>query len=143
MPPRPSSRSITHIPSLAPIMVHMPHPPYPQHISRRPRFLYTDRMEPSSPPPGPPKTALVLIAHGSRNAEANADLEYLAEEMRRRGPYPVVEASYLELAEPTPEEGGTRCVEEGAGRVILLPYFLSAGVHVERDLAEVKRKLAD
>ncbi len=44
-------------------------------------------------------TALLLIAHGSRQPEANADLEYVAEALRQRG-YSITVASYLELAQP-------------------------------------------
>jgi sirohydrochlorin ferrochelatase len=87
-------------------------------------------------------TALLLIAHGSRQEEANADLLYIATELRARG-WPIVEASFLELAEPDIAAGGTRCVEQGAERVILVPYFLSAGVHVRRDLSEARAKLAE
>ena len=79
-------------------------------------------------------TALLLIAHGSRNQEANADLHHVVEEMRRRGPYAIVEPAFLELASPTIEEAGRRCVDLGAQRVLMIPYFLSAGVHVREDL---------
>jgi sirohydrochlorin ferrochelatase len=88
------------------------------------------------------KTALLLIAHGSRNAEANDDLFALAEELRQTGPYALVEASFLEIAEPTIDAAGQRCVADGAARVILLPYFLSAGVHVRRDLQNHRDRLA-
>ena len=88
------------------------------------------------------KTALLLIAHGSRQAEANDDLFHVAEQMRLRG-WSIVEASFLELAEPSIEDGGVLCVEQGAVMVILLPYFLSAGVHVRRDLAAARTKLAE
>jgi sirohydrochlorin ferrochelatase len=91
----------------------------------------------------PSTTALLLIAHGSREAEANADLYYLIEALRRRGRYALVEPAFLELVEPTIDQAATRCVEHGVGRVLLLPYFLSAGVHVRRDLAEVRRRLAE
>src|SRR5438093_9655808 len=87
-------------------------------------------------------TAILLIAHGSRNAEANADLHHLVTELSRRGPYAIVEPAFLELAEPTIEAAGGRCVARGAHRVILLPYFLSAGVHVREDLQEHCRGLA-
>jgi sirohydrochlorin ferrochelatase len=87
-------------------------------------------------------TALLLIAHGSRQEEANADLLFIATELRARG-WPIVEASFLELAEPGIPAGGTRCVDQGAERVILVPYFLSAGVHVRRDLSEARAKLAE
>jgi sirohydrochlorin ferrochelatase len=84
--------------------------------------------------------ALLLIAHGSRSADANADLLHLAEELRDE--YPVVVASYLELAPPTIDDGARECVARGAGRVVLVPYFLSAGVHVRRDLTEARDRLA-
>lgn len=88
------------------------------------------------------RTALLLIAHGSRRPEANADLEYVAQQMRQRGRYAIVRTSFLELAEPDIETGGVRCVQEGADRVILVPYFLSPGVHVRDDLTEARDKLA-
>ena len=88
------------------------------------------------------KTALLLIAHGSREESANADLHHLVEQLRKEGRYSVVEASFLELVEPDIEHGAERCVALGAQRVILIPYFLSAGVHVTRDLTEACRKLS-
>ena len=87
------------------------------------------------------KTALLLIAHGSRQPEANDDLSYVAGALRQRG-YVVVE-SFLELAEPDIDAGAGRCVGEGAARVVLVPYFLSAGVHVRRDLAAARDRLAE
>ncbi len=88
------------------------------------------------------KTALLLIAHGSRQDEANADLRDVVAEIRKGGDYAVVEGAYLELAEPTIEKASARCVARGVERVVLLPYFLSAGVHVRQDLAAIRRKLA-
>src|SRR5262245_33007280 len=89
------------------------------------------------------KTALLLIAHGSRQPEANADLYHVVEALRRRGGFDLVEASFLELAEPTIEQAGAGCVARGAQRVILLPYFLSAGVHVRRDLTAIRDRMAE
>lgn len=86
-------------------------------------------------------SALLLIAHGSRRAEANADLEHLAEKIRARDEYYHVQSSYLELCPPDIVTGGVTCVETGARRVILLPYFLSAGVHVVDDLTEARNEL--
>jgi sirohydrochlorin ferrochelatase len=87
------------------------------------------------------KPALLLIAHGSRRPDANADLVHVAERVRETGEYEPVEVSYLELAEPTIDAGGQRCVEAGASAVILLPYFLSPGVHVLEDLTEARDRL--
>jgi sirohydrochlorin ferrochelatase len=87
------------------------------------------------------KTALLLIAHGSRQPEANADLFDLVEVMRQRG-WSIVEGAFLELATPDVDAAGDRCVAQGAQLLVLVPYFLSAGVHVRRDLAAARDRLA-
>jgi sirohydrochlorin ferrochelatase len=89
-----------------------------------------------------PNTAVLLIAHGSREESANQDLYDMVQQLRQQARYSIVEAAFLELAEPDIAQGGERCVAQGAKRVILLPYFLSAGVHVTRDLTEARRELA-
>jgi sirohydrochlorin ferrochelatase len=89
------------------------------------------------------KTALLLIAHGSRQAEANDDLHALVRDLQHESDYAIVEAAFLELAEPSIQAAGKRCVVQGAQRVILVPYFLSAGVHVRRDLQEHRDRLAE
>jgi len=91
----------------------------------------------------PRRIALLLIAHGSRRAEANAELHHIADAMRERGRYPIVQVSYLELAEPGIEPGGVLCVEAGATEVILLPYFLSPGKHVVEDLSSARDRLSE
>jgi sirohydrochlorin ferrochelatase len=85
--------------------------------------------------------ALLLIAHGSRHAEANDDLRHMAQELRKRD-RSIVEAAFLELAAPAIEEAAESCVRQGAGQVVLVPYFLSAGVHVQRDLTAAREKLS-
>jgi sirohydrochlorin ferrochelatase len=88
------------------------------------------------------KTALLLIAHGSRHEDANADLLHAVTALRGLPDCELVEAAYLELAEPDIDQAAQHCVAAGADRVILLPYFLSAGVHVTRDLQEASQRLA-
>lgn len=89
------------------------------------------------------RTALLLIAHGSRRAEANADLDFVAEQVRSRGVFAIVETCFLELAEPDIPTGAARCVAQGAERIVMLPYFLSPGVHVRSDLEEFRRDLTE
>jgi sirohydrochlorin ferrochelatase len=78
--------------------------------------------------------AVLLIAHGSRRAEANDDLVRLAELLRPRIPQAIVEIAYLELNEPTIPQGLEHCVRQKATEIRMLPYFLSAGAHVTEDL---------
>jgi sirohydrochlorin ferrochelatase len=87
------------------------------------------------------RTAILLIAHGSRQASANDDLHELAARLSSQGTYPIVEPSFLELAEPELLAGGRRCVELGATRVLMIPYFLSEGVHLRRDLTAARNEL--
>ena len=88
------------------------------------------------------RTAVLLIAHGSREPSANDDLIELATRLSASGEYPIVEACFLELAEPDIPASGDRCVARGATRVLMVPYFLSAGVHLRRDLTAARDELA-
>jgi sirohydrochlorin ferrochelatase len=86
--------------------------------------------------------AVLLIAHGSRHQPANHELHDLAERVATRGGYSIVEPCFLELAEPDIAIGGSRCVERGARCILMIPYFLSAGVHLLRDLTSAREELA-
>jgi sirohydrochlorin ferrochelatase len=86
--------------------------------------------------------AALLIAHGSRRPEANADLAALAELVRATGRFGLVEIAYLELAEPDIPTAAAQCVERGATEVRMLPYFLSMGRHVAEDLEGFRRDFA-
>jgi sirohydrochlorin ferrochelatase len=86
-------------------------------------------------------TALLLIAHGSRRPEANADLDHLAGILRARGEWLHVQPAYLELCGPSIVAGGELCVAAGVTRVVMVPYFLSAGVHVVEDLTAARDEL--
>jgi sirohydrochlorin ferrochelatase len=87
------------------------------------------------------RTAVLLIAHGSREPAANDDLKSLAGRLASSGKYRIVEACFLELSEPDIPSAGARCVALGATRVLLIPYFLSAGVHLRRDLTAARDEL--
>ncbi len=84
------------------------------------------------------REAILLIAHGSRRQEANDDLIRLRDMVREARAGEIVEHAFLELAKPTIPEGADCCVKQGAGRILMFPYFLSAGVHVVEDLNHFK-----
>ncbi|GAC1467249.1 MAG: CbiX/SirB N-terminal domain-containing protein [Isosphaeraceae bacterium] len=87
------------------------------------------------------RVAILLIAHGSRHSPANDDLHHLADRFARSREYSIVEACFLELAEPDIATGGERCIARGATQVLMIPYFLSAGVHLLRDLTAARDAL--
>jgi sirohydrochlorin ferrochelatase len=80
--------------------------------------------------------ALVLIAHGSRRQASNEEVIALSGVIARemKDDYPIVEAGFLELAEPSIPEALDRCVRQGATDICIVPYFLSAGRHVHEDI---------
>lgn len=79
------------------------------------------------------KTAILLMGHGSRVAEANDALHAIADMVRRQG-YEIVEVAFREQHAPNIQAGIDACVAKGAERVLLYPYFLFAGAHVLEDL---------
>lgn len=89
------------------------------------------------------RPAILVIAHGSRVAAANADLERLAALIAERRPGEIVEHAFLELAEPTIPQAFDACVARGASEVRLLPWFLSAGAHVTQDLERYRRQFQE
>ncbi len=79
-------------------------------------------------------TAIVLFAHGSRVEEANTGVRELAQEVERRGPYSYVRAAFLELASPDLASAVHEAAVAGFRRVVVIPYFLTLGLHLRRDL---------
>lgn len=79
---------------------------------------------------------LLLIAHGSRRQSANDEIVRLAEQIASRNgnDYSAVVPAFLEIAEPNIHQGIERCVEMGAEHIVVMPYFLAAGNHVNKDI---------
>jgi len=82
------------------------------------------------------KTAILLMAHGSRITEANAAVREIATMVKQMTGYEIVEVSYREMHLPNIQQGIDACVAQGAERVLLIPYFLFIGAHVQEDLPE-------
>jgi sirohydrochlorin ferrochelatase len=77
---------------------------------------------------------ILIVWHGSRREEANADVREAARLIGRRGSFACVEPAFLEIVSPTIEEGFARLVRRGADHVIVHPYFLSPGRHTRGDI---------
>ena len=76
----------------------------------------------------------VVFAHGSSIESANDAVRAVAAEMARRGEYEAVEAAFLEGGKP--DLAGAVEILAGCGltRVVVIPYFLTLGLHLQRDL---------
>jgi sirohydrochlorin ferrochelatase len=80
------------------------------------------------------KRAILLVDHGSRRAEANAQLEQVAALLRARVPERIVEIAHLELAPPGIAQGIEACVAAGASEIAVHPFLLSPGRHSREDI---------
>lgn len=91
-----------------------------------------------------PATGIVIVDHGSRRTESNAMLEEVARLFadRFRERYEIVEPAHMELAEPSIRSAYAKCVERGAERVIVCPFFLGPGKHWTSDIPRLTAEAA-
>jgi len=82
------------------------------------------------------KTAILLMAHGSRIPDANNAVRDIAAMVRQMSGFEIVEVSFREQHLPNIQQGIDACVAQGAERILLVPYFLFIGAHVQEDLPE-------
>ncbi len=87
---------------------------------------------------------IIIVDHGSRRDESNQMLEQVAglfaERFRQR--YTIVEPAHMELAEPSIASAYARCVERGATRIVVVPFFLGPGKHWTQDIPRLAAEAA-
>jgi sirohydrochlorin ferrochelatase len=90
--------------------------------------------------------SLLLVAHGSRREESNEEIRSLADALAEQAGarFGHVGYAFLEIAAPSIPDAIEAAIRAGAGEIVVLPYFLSAGRHVAEDIpAEVEGKRAE
>jgi sirohydrochlorin ferrochelatase len=87
---------------------------------------------------------LIIVDHGSRREESNAMLVRVAQLFAERfnDRYAIVEPAHMELAEPSIATAYAKCVERGAQRVIVCPFFLGPGKHWTQDIPRLTSEAA-
>ncbi len=74
------------------------------------------------------ETAVVLVGRGSTDPDANAEVHKVARLFLEGRGFAFVETAFVSLAWPSVPQALDRCRLLGARRVVVLPYFLFAGV---------------
>ena len=87
------------------------------------------------------KQALLLFAHGARDARWALPFEDVVRRVALQSPHTPVALAYLEFLEPNLVEAAHRLVEAGATDVSVVPLFLGAGGHVRKDLPQLLDQL--
>ena len=80
------------------------------------------------------KTGVVVFAHGSRIESANEAVRSVTADFARRVPDCAVETAFLELGKPDLASAIETLARQGLKRIVVIPYFLTLGLHLERDL---------
>jgi sirohydrochlorin ferrochelatase len=88
------------------------------------------------------KTGLIVFAHGSSVASANQAVEKVAADMARLGGFEIYETAFLEAARPDLSEAVARLIPKGVEKIVVLPYFLTLGIHLTRDLPRIVTELS-
>jgi sirohydrochlorin ferrochelatase len=78
-------------------------------------------------------TGFIVFAHGSRIESANQAVRDVASKMAASGPH-IVEPAFLELGTPDLNGATALLIARGAKRIVVIPYFLTLGTHMLRDL---------
>lgn len=78
-------------------------------------------------------TACLLVGHGSRNREGNAQILHFAAQWSARHPGRRIETCFIEHADVLLDEGLDRAAA-GARRVLAIPFILNAAGHVKMEL---------
>lgn len=88
------------------------------------------------------KDGVIIVDHGSRRRESNLMLNEFVVMFKEKTGYPIVEPAHMELAEPTIKDAFGLCVQKGANRVIISPFFLFPGRHWQQDIPSLARDAA-
>ena len=81
--------------------------------------------------------ALILFAHGSRVESANDGVRAVARDLAQLGSFRNVAPAFLELGQPDLAAAVSALISEGIRRIVVIPYFLTLGLHMERDLPQL------
>jgi sirohydrochlorin ferrochelatase len=87
-------------------------------------------------------TGYVVFGHGSRVESANQAVRDVAAELARSGSFPHVEPAFLELGQPDLAGAVEKLAAAGVRKIVVIPYFLTLGTHLARDLPRLIRDIA-
>jgi precorrin isomerase len=85
---------------------------------------------------------IILMGHGSRVPGASRDMEEVAQRLKDKYGYPRVEICFISRLGPHFPEIFEKCVNQGAKKVLAIPYFLHEGLHLLLDIPEMMQKEA-
>jgi sirohydrochlorin cobaltochelatase len=98
----------------------------------------TDRLGSVAPASSWADTAVVLVGRGATDPDANAEVAKVARLLLEGRGIGTVETSFVSLAEPGVAAALDRAERLGFKRIVVLPYFLFAGVLPDRIVSQAR-----
>jgi sirohydrochlorin ferrochelatase len=84
---------------------------------------------------------IIFFAHGSSVESANEACRKIAAEAARQAGVDRYEVAFLELGSPNLEEAAAVLITDGIDRIAVVPYFLTLGIHLQRDLPAIVSRI--
>jgi len=83
--------------------------------------------------------ALILLSHGSRRPESNAEMQALGSQIHvlPDNPFAHVACAFQQFAEPGFKQTVEDLIDRGVTNIVVLPLFLASGSHVLFDVPEM------
>ncbi|MEW6044570.1 MAG: CbiX/SirB N-terminal domain-containing protein [Thermoproteota archaeon] len=78
------------------------------------------------------KIDVLVIGHGSKDPNARISIKYVTDKLSQQ--YRNVDHCFLEIEEPTIQQGIQKCDENKPELLVVVFYFLHEGAHVKRDI---------
>ncbi len=79
-------------------------------------------------------TGIAVFAHGSSVESANEAVRIVSRTILDSGSFPLTVTSFLEGGSPDLPQAVEDLLARGATRILVVPYFLTVGLHLKRDL---------
>lgn len=84
-----------------------------------------------------PQLGIIVLGHGSKLKNANLNLEAAVKAIRKKRGLNLITSAYLQLSQPSLEKSVNGLIAKGCREVIIIPFFLFSGNHVERDIPRI------
>lgn len=78
--------------------------------------------------------AYIVFAHGSSVESANDAVRLVAKQAAQIGGWRAFETAFLEGGRPDLSNAVSDLVRRGESKFVVVPYFLTLGLHLQRDL---------
>ena len=87
------------------------------------------------------RTGIIVFGHGSSVESANDAVRAVAADAARDGEWDLYETAFLDFP-PQLGEAVAKLSAAGAEEILVVPYFLTLGIHLQRDLPKLVAELS-